>query len=107
MRITDRVAGQRIRQAADAEEAGGQHAFLRANGLPEKRWQTPISNACVLKGPIRAEILALVGLRRDEHGDIHAPDRPARISFVAVHAEGEAAVDAAIALITATLGRAS
>ncbi|WP_375463005.1 hypothetical protein [uncultured Methylobacterium sp.] len=93
----------RLRLARSIEDAGGQKAWRLRNGLVENYWQTAVSKGLHAKVPLRAEILAAIGLRvnpnTDEIEDVAVPRSSFR--FVAVQASGEAGVAAALAMISA------
>ncbi|MDE4912233.1 hypothetical protein PQI07_16250 [Methylobacterium sp. 092160098-2] len=89
MRLTERQA--RIKLAAAVDAVGGQTEFARRLGHPSSRGaQSMVSRAVLGRRPISAPILAVLGLRRDECGDIHTVEPPARIEFLADRAEGDA-----------------
>ncbi|WP_043378858.1 MULTISPECIES: hypothetical protein [unclassified Methylobacterium] len=101
--MTERQARIRLGHAVAA--AGGQVAFARAVGLPVAARSNNSALSKSLRGTQRISppILDAIGLRRDECGDIHTVE-PARISVLAVHAEGDAGVRAAAALVAGIHG---
>ncbi len=103
MKLTERQA--RIRLGAAIAEAGGQAAF--AEGIPDKSPRAAanlVSRSLSGRNRISTPVLVALGLRRDECGDIHTVEPPARIQVLAVHAEGDAGVRAAAALVAGILG---
>lgn len=103
MRLTERQA--RIRLGEAVAKAGGQHMFARSLNRPSQRAaESMVSKSLRGPGRISPPILDALGMRRDECGDIHTVEPPARISILAVHAEGDAGVRAAAALVAGILG---
>ncbi|KZB98994.1 hypothetical protein AU375_04797 [Methylobacterium radiotolerans] len=104
MRMTERQARIRLGHAVAA--AGGQVAFARAVGLPVAARSNNSALSKSLRGAQRISppILDAIGLRRDECGDIHTVEPPARLSVLAVRAEGDAGVRTAAALVAGILG---
>ncbi|MCJ2048797.1 hypothetical protein [Methylobacterium sp. J-070] len=88
MRISEHAARERLREAM--RKAGGQAAWRRHYGLPVSGWQVVISRSVTGPRPIRNELLLLIGIRRDQHGDIHEERDPVKLAFLAVHAPGQA-----------------
>lgn len=103
MKLTERQARLRLGQAIEA--AGSQIALARTlQGVTPHAAQTMVSKS--FRGPqrISAPVLALIGLRRDEAGDIHTVE-PARLEVLMVQAKGDAGVRAATAIVSNILGR--
>ncbi|MGU3449719.1 hypothetical protein [Methylobacterium sp. 391_Methyba4] len=103
MRLTERQA--RIRLAAAVAAAGGQIPFAQGlQGVLPRAAPNLVSRSLLGRNRISPPILAALGLRRDECGDIHTVEPPARIQVLAVRAEGDAGVRAAAALVAGILG---
>lgn len=103
MRLTERQA--RIRLAAAVAAAGSQVAFARTLNLKiGDRAQNLVSRSLLGRNRISPPILAALGLRRDEAGEIHTVE-PARLEILMVKATGDAGVRAATALVSNILGR--
>lgn len=102
MRITERQARQRLAKAIEA--AGSPAAIARRLPMKPKSAQSAVSRSLSGRMPVQHTVLAVLGLRRDENGDIFDDRAPSSFIFVAVQASGEAGVAAAVALIGAVLG---
>lgn len=74
MRLTERQA--RIRVAEAVAAAGGQTEFAKRLGHHSQKGAISMVSRSVLgRRPISALVLAAVGLRRNEAGDIHVTEK--------------------------------
>ncbi|MCJ2015582.1 hypothetical protein [Methylobacterium sp. J-076] len=112
--VTDRAVRERLRRAVT--EAGGQKAWCQAVGLHAYGDLSALSKSLRPNARVRSRFLPALGLRMDAHGYVREAPQPS-VSVVArsdddgrllaVHAEGEAGVAAAVQIVSAVLGRRS